>query len=133
MPTRYQNGWNAALASVKRDLPGLAALLESDGLQERALECVGALCEASRYNWPRRTNDELARKYGTSRRTIIYWRKEGCPFELGQPHVLRWLASRRYVPVGTQIKFASQLQHRRTRQVLAEARALLRLVFGKKR
>jgi hypothetical protein len=59
------------------------------------------------------TNQELAKKYAISPRTVTNWRKEGCPFEDGQWAVLYWLAGRRYAPAGANAKFAKQLSDRK--------------------
>ena len=66
------------------------------------------------------TNQELAKKYAISLRTVTNWRKEGCPFKEGQRAVLDWLALRRYAPSRANAKFAKQLRERRERTKWAE-------------
>jgi hypothetical protein len=62
------------------------------------------------------TNRQLADKYTVSPRTVTNWRKEGCPFEDGQPHVLNWATKQRLLPRRFKVKFAQHLQKRRKKE-----------------
>lgn len=62
------------------------------------------------------TNAMLAEKYGVSVRTVTNWRREGCPFEEGQHHVLNWAMEQRLLPRSFKVRFARQLQKRREKE-----------------
>jgi hypothetical protein len=59
-----------------------------------------------------KTNAELARKWRCSKRTIQYWKAQGCPLDGNGRYVLDWLAGQRSVPAGTRSRFACQLARR---------------------
>lgn len=117
---------------MQDDLRELAATVALSDEQDQILTVAFLRCEelvGIRLARVVQTNRELAAKYGTSERTVRYWRREGCPFDKGQAHVLKWIAARRYAPAGTEAKFKRQLQRRRfkrsvslAQQALAEAR-----------
>jgi hypothetical protein len=69
------------------------------------------------------TNQELAKKYGISPRTVTNWRKKGCPFDKGQWQVLDWMFGRRYLPQPAKQKFGQQLR-RRLRRAARDIRAV---------
>jgi hypothetical protein len=62
------------------------------------------------------TNRQLADKYAVSPRTVTNWRREGCPLEDGQPHVLNWATEQPLLPRRFKVKFAQQLQKRREKE-----------------
>ena len=62
------------------------------------------------------TNRQLADKYTVSPRTVTNWRKEGCPLEDGQPHVLNWATEQPLLPRRFKVKFAQHLQKRREKE-----------------
>jgi hypothetical protein len=104
--------WDAALDVVQQSLLGMAVANDVNNEQDFVLTQVFKRCEELRANAYLEivpTNQELAKKYAVSRRTITNWRKEGCPFEDGQWAVLDWLADRRYAPAGAKAKFEKQL------------------------
>ena len=86
--------------------------------QESILGAVYALCDQLKGRQAiiaRITNRELAKKYGVSLRTVVNWRKRGCPFANGQWRVLDWMFARRYLPVAAKRKFVRQFNRRRKR------------------
>jgi hypothetical protein len=107
----YRKGWNTALESVARHLSKLPKSLARTASGRLALEAVGTMVKAMAAPPPRylATNCQLAKRYGTSQRTITNWRREGCPFERGQKAVLKWISWRRYAPAETEQKFKHQL------------------------
>ena len=90
---------DAALDVVQQSLLGIAVANNVNDEEDRVLSEVFMECEelrAKKYLEVVKTNDEIAKKYPISPRTVTNWRKEGCPFGEGQWAVLDWLAQRRY-------------------------------------
>ena len=115
--------WDAALDVVQQSLFGMAVANDVNDEQDFVLTQVFKQCEelrAKTYLEFVPTNQELAKKYAISPRTVTNWRKEGCPFGEGQWAVLNWLAERRYAPLGANAKFAKQLRERKERGKWAE-------------
>jgi hypothetical protein len=120
--------WDAALDVVQQSLLEMAVANDVNDEEDRVLTEVFKQCEelrAKKYLEIIPTNQELARKYATSPRTVTNWRKEGCPFEDGQWAVLNWMAARRYAPAGANAKFRKQLNERRDRAVASAMMAEL--------
>lgn len=121
----HRRTWHAALEAVRA---GLSLFADSSTLtpeQFELLEALAAFCGNLRPSdcFPSQpTNQELARKYQVSLRTITNWRRAGCPFERGQAAVLRWLGRRRYAPAGTEARFQRQLTSHRIRACLDEVK-----------
>ena len=114
----HARSWDKAVAAMRAELRALPNYSRMTAAGRRMLAAVDALCAeltARRYLAWCATNAELAKKYGVSLRTITNWRREGCPFDGGQPRVLGWLAGRRYAPAGAKAKFAKQLRRRKSR------------------
>lgn len=108
--------WDAALDVVQQSLFGMAIANDVNDEEDRVLIEVSKQCEklrAKKYLEIVATNQELAKKYSISPRTVTNWRKEGCPFEEGQCAVLDWLAERRYAPTDAKAKFEKQLSKRK--------------------
>ena len=96
--------------------------------QDRIMTELFLICDALRTRRHRHaegTNRELAAKYGTCERNVRNWRREGCPFEEGKWHVLKWLAGRRYVPAGTKAQFGERLKDLKWRALLAQGPVIL--------
>lgn len=114
----HMRSWNAALAAVRANVADLALDEPLAPGARQTLRTVTALCNRLAFPWAsivRKTNAELAAKYGCSERTIRYWKRRRAPLGRGQPAMLAWLARRPYVPKGTGRKFHHQLQERRQR------------------
>ena len=83
--------------------------------QEIILHAVHVLCDQLIAKKPipfAATNREVATKYAISPRTLINWRKKGCPFDRGQWRVLDWMHMRPYLPRRAKEKFARQFWRR---------------------
>ena len=118
--------WDAALDVVQQSLLGMAVANNVNDEQDFVLTQVFKQCEelqARKYLKVVTTNDELARKYAISPRTVTNWRKNGCPFDKGQWQVLDWMFGRSYLPQPAKQKFASQLG-RRLRRAARDIRAV---------
>jgi len=115
--------WDAALDVVEQSLLGMAIANDVNDEQDFVLTQVFKQCEelrAKAYLEIVPTNQDIAKKYAISPRTVTNWRKEGCPFEDGQWAVLDWLAERRYAPAGANTKFGKQLSERKEKANWAE-------------
>jgi hypothetical protein len=118
--------WNAALDVVQQNLLGMAIANEVNDEQDFVLTQVFKECEelrAKKYLKVVTTNQELAKKYGISQRTVTNWRKKGCPFDKGQWQVLDWMFGRRYLPQPAKQKFGQQMG-RRLRRAAKDIRAV---------
>lgn len=120
--------WDAAIRAVQRELQLLPSRVALKPEGRRMLAMVNMLCEevtARKYLFHIARNRELAAKYGISERTVRNWRREDCPFAEGQRHVLKWMARRRYVPVGTKAKFGKRLEDLKWKALLAQGPVLM--------
>jgi hypothetical protein len=118
--------WNAALDVVQQSLLGMAVVNDVNDEEDRVLTEVFKQCgelRAKKYLKVVTTNNDLARKYAISPRTVTNWRKNGCPFDKGQWQVLDWMFGRSYLPQPAKQKFASQLG-RRLRRAARDIRAV---------
>jgi len=94
--------------------------------EDRVLTEVFKQCEelrAKKYLQAVATNQDLAKKYAISPRTVTNWRKKRCPFDKGQWQVLDWMFGRRYLPQPAKQKFTQQLG-RRLRRAARDIRAV---------
>jgi hypothetical protein len=107
--------WNAAIDVVQQSLFGMAIANDVNDEEDRVLTEIFKQCEklrAKEYLGVVTTNDELAKKYAISPRTVTNWRKKGCPFDKGQWQVLDWMFDRPYMPRRAKEKFSYQFQRR---------------------
>jgi hypothetical protein len=132
--------WNRAVETVRGHLVALSDQLRLTGEQHRIMWLAIRICDAQAYpadqaGW--KSNEELARKYHCSRRTICNWRRRGAPLLRGQWRMLDWLVKQRWIPRSTEQHFAKQLAHRRgeepegpdsLRSLLRQARQLEKLM-----
>jgi hypothetical protein len=117
--------WDAALNVVQKTLVEIAVVNKLNPSDEPTLAEALRQCHDLRakiYLEVVTTNQELAKKYAISPRTVTNWRKKGCPFDKGQWQVLDWMFGRRYLPPPAKEKFAQQLG-RRLRRAARNIRA----------
>jgi hypothetical protein len=118
--------WNAAIQAVQQNIFAMGASPGMSDEEDRVLTEVFKQCEelrAKKYLQAVATNQDLAKKYAISQRTVTNWRKKGCPFDKGQWQVLDWMFGRRYLPKPAKQKFAQQLG-RRLRRAARDIRAV---------
>jgi hypothetical protein len=104
--------WNAAIQAVQQNIFAMGASPGMSDEKDRVLTEVFNQCEelrAKKYLKAVATNQDLAKKYAISPRTVTNWRKKGCPFDKGQWQVLNWMFGRRYLPQPARQKFTQQL------------------------
>ena len=126
----FYSGWNGAIEhclGIFNEAPQHLPLGEEGHRLLIALSYVLGEALRDQGRIKARTNAELAKRFGCSRRTIQYWRAQGCPFEDRVAYVFDWLARRRSLPAGTRQKFANQLE---ARGVGATATAAMRRELG---
>jgi hypothetical protein len=129
----FHRGWNAALDLVRQGLvnvPDQSLTPEQEELRNDVYDFLDDYSVDDRFLKPQPSNTELAKKYACSLRTIVNWRREGCPFDKGQWRVLDWLNERHCLPKNTKAKFAQQFV-RRNPVLDDRARAKLLLKMAK--
>lgn len=125
---RNSRAWNRALAQAAKAVRRVAVHLR---LTPNAQRQLAAALRSLRHDpalLRQATNDELAGRYGVSRRTIQYWRRQGCPFERGRVAVAAWLLERGHVPPRCRERLAEVWDRAEVGLIRRGARALERQV-----
>lgn len=124
---RRWKAWNEAIVRVAHAVDREAGRMRlQDRQRVRLLEAVRSLRHPT---IPLRhvTNEELARKWGISRRCVQYWRRAGCPFSDRRASVLEWMLKRGRLPRRCGERFAEELRALSSKLLNRQARALVTL------